>query len=95
MIAQSERALALLPDDQRYVHLEVKRTLASAHHIIGNRDEAVQAYLDTITLCEAPNNVFTNILATTGLGIVYELETQLNLAEHAYGQVLTQVGEPL
>ena len=95
MIAQSERALALLPDDQRYVHLEVKRTLASAHHIIGNRDEAVQAYLDTITLCEATNNVFTNILATTGLGIVYELETQLNLAEHAYGQVLTQVGEPL
>ncbi|MEO0563566.1 MAG: AAA family ATPase, partial [Chloroflexota bacterium] len=95
MIAQSERALALLPDDQQYVRLEVKRTLASAHHIIGNRDEAVQAYLDTITLCEATNNVFTNILATTGLGIVYELETQLNLAEHAYGQVLTQVGEPL
>jgi LuxR family maltose regulon positive regulatory protein len=95
MIAQSERALALLPDTQQYVRLEVKRTLASAHHIIGNRDEAVQAYLDTIALCEATDNGFTNILATTGLGIVYELETQLQMAEQAYERVLTLVGEPL
>ena len=44
MIVQAERALELLPEGQNYVQLEVKRTLASAYHIRGDRPEAIQAY---------------------------------------------------
>jgi LuxR family transcriptional regulator, maltose regulon positive regulatory protein len=39
--------------------------------------------------------VFTNILATTGLGMVQEMETQLVLANRAYQDVLKMVGEPV
>ena len=95
MIDQSHRALALLADTQDYVRLAVKRTLASAHHIQGNRGEAIQAYTETIDMCEASDNVFTNILATTGLGMVQEMDTQLPSAEQSYRRVLELVGDPI
>lgn len=95
MIAQAELALELLPEGQDYVQLEVKRTLASAHHIRGNRPEAIQAYKETIAICEATNNVFTNILATTGLGIVHAMDMRLGLAESDFHRVLELVSQPV
>ena len=92
MIAQSQRALELLHADNDTVRLSVKRTLASAHHIQGNRVEAIRAYEETIALCEASHNVFTNILASTGLGMVQALQTNLIEAERTFHHVLELVG---
>ncbi len=92
MIEQSQRALDLLHADNDTVRLSVKRTLASAHHIQGNRVEAIRAYEETIALCEASHNVFTNILASTGLGMVQALQTNLIEADRTFHHVLELVG---
>ena len=92
MIAQSHRALQLLHPDNDYVRISVKRTLASAHHIQGNRAEAIRAYEETVALCEASQNIFTNMLTLTGLGMVQVLETNLVEADRTFQRVLHLAG---
>jgi len=45
-------------------------------------------------MSEASGNIFINILATTGLGIIQEAENQLYLAAKTYGRVLELGGDP-
>ena len=94
IITQSRRALDYLPPDNLSVRTAVIRNLGLAYHFQGDRAAASQAYAEAIAMCEASGNTFTNILATTGLGITQETETQLYAAVESYKRVLEMVGHP-
>ena len=94
MIAQSRRALAYLAPGNLPVRTAVIRNLGLAYHFQGDRAAASQAYAEAIAMCEASGNTFTNILATTGLGITQESQTQLYTAVESYKRVLQLAGDP-
>jgi LuxR family maltose regulon positive regulatory protein len=94
MIAQSRRALKYLSPDNLPVRTAVIRNLGLAYHFQGDRVAAGQAYSEAIAMCEASGNTFTNILATTGLGITQESQTQLYTAVESYKRVLQLAGDP-
>jgi LuxR family maltose regulon positive regulatory protein len=94
MMREAQRAQERLPADDIYLQSILKRTLASAHHLTGRRVEALQAYGEAIALCERTGDIFTNILATTGLGMVQEMDLQLYSAQTSFEHVLALVGQP-
>lgn len=94
IVEQSELALELLHPDNVYVRTVVMRTLAIAYQFRGERAAAREAYVKTINMSEASDNVYINILATTGLGIVQLSDNQLRQAEQTFKRVLDLVGEP-
>jgi LuxR family maltose regulon positive regulatory protein len=94
IITQSRRALNYLHPDNLSVRTAVTRTLGYAYHIQGDRAAAGRAYSEAISMSEASGNIFINILATTGLGIIQETENQLYTAVGSYRRVLHLVGDP-
>jgi LuxR family maltose regulon positive regulatory protein len=94
IITQSRRALNCLHPDNLPVRTAVTRTLGYAYHIQGDRTAAGHAYSEAIAMSEASGNIFINILATTGLGIIQETENQHYLAVESYRRVLQLVGDP-
>jgi LuxR family maltose regulon positive regulatory protein len=94
IVTQSRRALKYLHPSNLPVRTAVTRTLGYAYHIQGDRAAAGRAYGEAIAMSEASGNVFINILATTGLGIIQETENQLYLAVETYRRVLQLVGDP-
>ncbi len=94
IIAQSQRALELLHPDNLYVRTVVMRTLAIAYQFQGERAAARETYAEAISMSEASGNLYVNILATTGLGIIQASDNQLHQAEETYHRVLELVGDP-
>jgi LuxR family maltose regulon positive regulatory protein len=94
IIAQAQRALALLHPENVYVRTVVTRSLAIAYQFRGERAAARETYRQAIAMSEASANRFINILATTGLGIVQASDTQLHEAAQSYQRVLELVGDP-
>jgi LuxR family maltose regulon positive regulatory protein len=92
IIAQSRRALEYLHPDNLPVRTAATWALGIAYQFRGDRAAASQAYTEAISICEASGNVFINILATTGLGIIQEAENQLYLAVESYRRVLQLLG---
>jgi LuxR family maltose regulon positive regulatory protein len=94
IISQSQRALELLHPDNLYVRTVVMRTLAIAYQFRGERAAARDAYTEAIAMSEASGNLYVNILATTGLGIIQAADNQLHQAAETYQRVLELVGDP-
>jgi LuxR family maltose regulon positive regulatory protein len=94
IMAQSRRALEYLHPDNLPVRTATTWKLGLAYQYQGDRAAAGQAYTEAIAISQASGNTFINILASTGLGIIQEAETQLHLAAQTYRRVLQLVGDP-
>lgn len=94
IIVQSQRALELLHPDNLYMRTVVMRTLAIAYQFRGERAAARNAYTEAIAMSEASGNLFVNILATTGLGIIQLSDNQLHRAAESYQRALDLIGDP-
>lgn len=94
IIDQSRRALEYLHPDNLSVRTATTWKLGLAYQFQGERAAAGQAYTEAIAMCEASGNVFINILATTGMGIIQESDNQLYLADESYRRVLELAGDP-
>lgn len=94
IIEQSQLALELLDASSLYLRSVILRTLAIAYQYQGERVLAEETYREAIEASEKSDNLFINILATTGLGIVQLSNNQLRQAEQTFRHVLELVGEP-
>jgi LuxR family maltose regulon positive regulatory protein len=91
IIAQSRAALA---SGTSPVHFTPDWKLGLAYLYKGDRSTARQVFVETIAASEASGNTHVNILASTCLGRVQELDNQLHLAAATYRHALTLIGEP-
>lgn len=94
IIAQSHSALELLHPENLYMRTVVMRTLAIAYQFRGDRAAARDAYIKAIAMSEESGNLFVNILATTGLGIIQLSDNQLHEAAETYQRALDLIGDP-
>lgn len=94
IITYSQQALELLNPDDLYIRAVVMRTRAIAYQFKGDRTSAKEVYLQAINLSEETENLYINILSTTGLGIIQLSENQLHQAQNTFQRVLDLVGEP-
>lgn len=94
IIAQSRRALEYLDPANLRVRAATMWKLGLAYQYQGDRTAARLAHAEAIAISETSGNVHINILATTCLGSIQELENQLYLAAETYRSVLQLVGDP-
>lgn len=94
IIAQSRRALEYLHQDNLPSRAATTWKLGLAYQFRGDRAAAKQAHTEAIAISEASGNVHINILATTCLGYMQEVDNQLSLAAQTYRRVLYLVGDP-
>jgi LuxR family maltose regulon positive regulatory protein len=69
ILVQSRIALEYLPLDNYSLRSNVNWTLGYAHFLQGNRVAAARAYSEAIALSQAAGDIFSTILATTGLAM--------------------------
>lgn len=94
MFAQSRRALEYLHQDNLPVRTAAIWSLGMAYQLEGSRVAARETYTEAINISQASGNVMVTIAATTCLGIMQELDNQLQLAAQTYQSVLQLVGDP-
>ena len=92
IIAQSQRALEYLHPDNLTHRTTTTWKLGVAYEFQGDRAAAKQAYTEAISICKVSGNVYTQILATTGLANILLAENQLHQAAETYRQALELVG---
>jgi ATP/maltotriose-dependent transcriptional regulator MalT len=93
IIAQSGRALEYLPPDNLTFRFTAIWTLAFAYLFQGDRAAASRAYTEALSISQKSGDIFSTILATSGLGQVQELENQLYRAAETYRYVLQMVSD--
>jgi LuxR family maltose regulon positive regulatory protein len=93
IITQSQRALKYLHPDNLTYRTATTWKLGVAYEMQGDRAAASQAYTEAISISQASGNIYTQILATTGLGNIQLSENRLYLADETYRHVLTLVGD--
>jgi LuxR family maltose regulon positive regulatory protein len=93
IIAQSRRALEYLHPDNLPFRFTAIWTLAFAYLLQGDRVAAGRAYSEALSISQASGDIFSTILATSGLGQVQELENQLYPAAETYRCVLQLIGD--
>ena len=92
MITQSRLTMQhLQPDSQSY--RTALWTLGFAYQLAGDRVLSRQNYNEAIALSQPIGDIFTTILAMTGLGNIQESENQLPLAFQSYQKVLQLSGD--
>lgn len=94
IISQSHRALANLQADHRPGRAAVLWKLGLAYQLRGDRSAARLTQTEAISSSGATGNIHINVLATTSLGYMQELDGPLDLASKSYRRVLQLVGEP-
>jgi len=65
-----------------------------AYYYRGDRSAAGKAFSESIALSESQGNIHGNILATTGLAKLHEVDNQLQQATEMFRRVLYLVGDP-
>ena len=93
MLSQSHRALEYLDSDSLFQRANANWTLGYAYILQGDRTLARQAFTESVVLSQAAGAMFPLILATIGLGLVQELDTELYPAAETYRRVLQWTGE--
>ena len=93
VLTQSRRALEHLRPDNLSVRSSANWTLGLAYQLKGDRAAASSAFSEGISLSRASGDIFTIMLATTGLGSVQEAENRLHLAAETYRSVLRLAGD--
>jgi LuxR family maltose regulon positive regulatory protein len=94
IIAQSRRALEVLPPDNLRERATTSWKLGLAYQLQGERGPARPAFVDAIAAGEASGNTHITILASTSLGKLQEMDNHLHLADETYRRVLQLVGDP-
>lgn len=93
ILVQSRRALEyLLPENLPFRNTAIW-TMAFAHYLKGDRAAAARAYTESASISQMSGEVFSIILAASGLGEVQVLENQLYLAAETYRRVLQLFGD--
>ncbi len=93
MLAQSRHALEHLPPKNSSLRANAHWTLGFAYFLQGDRVAARQALTEAISLSQAIGDIFTNILATIGLGVVQEADNELYQAAETHRRVLQVAGD--
>jgi LuxR family maltose regulon positive regulatory protein len=93
ILAQSQRALEFLHPENLTHRTATTWKLGVAYEIQGDRAAAKQAYSEAISICKTSGNLYTQILATTGLANILLAENQLHQAAETYREVLELVGD--
>lgn len=93
MLAQSRRALEYLSAENFFTRATANWTLGYAHTLLGDRAAARHAFTESISLSQRSSAMFSLILATIGLGLIQELDTQLHQAAATYRRVLEWAGD--
>jgi LuxR family maltose regulon positive regulatory protein len=88
MIAESRRALEYLPPEHSSMRSSANWSLGYGYLFQGEHILARQAFIEAISLSKASKSIFTEILATIGLGAVQEGDNQLYQAVETYQHVL-------
>ncbi|MEP7359223.1 MAG: LuxR family transcriptional regulator, partial [Anaerolineales bacterium] len=92
MLAQSRRALEYLPPANLALRANANWTLGYGHLLLGDRAAGRRALTEAIALSQAAGDIFTGILATTGLGNIQEVENELHPAAETYRRILQLAG---
>jgi LuxR family maltose regulon positive regulatory protein len=93
VIFQARRAMQYLHPANLYSRFFASWSLACAYFLQGDRTLAGQAYAEALAINQNSTDIFSTILALSGLGQVQESENQLYLAAKTYQQVLKLIGE--
>jgi LuxR family maltose regulon positive regulatory protein len=93
ILAQSQRALEFLHPENLTHRTATTWKLGVAYELQGDRVTAKQAYTEAISICKTSGNLYTQILATTGLANILLAENQLHQAAETYRKVLDLVGD--
>lgn len=93
MLTQSRRALKYLHPDNLGTRANAYWTLGFAYFLQGDLVASRQAYTEAISLSQSIGAIFTALLATIGLGHVYEAENHLHLAAQTFQRVLDLAGD--
>lgn len=93
MLAQSRRALEYLPSTNLSTRANAYWTQGIAYIYMGDRTSARVALTESITISQAAGDRFAIILATTGLGMVQEMENEFHQAAQTYRRVLEWAGD--
>ncbi len=93
VIAQARRALEYLHPKNLAFRFTAVWALAFAHYLRGDRAAAGRAYTEAIAISQVSGDVFSTILASSGLGSLQEADNQLHLAAETYRHILDLHGE--
>jgi LuxR family maltose regulon positive regulatory protein len=93
MIIQARRALEYLPPEDLTFLFTANWALASAYFFQGERAAAAQATMESISICQKSGDAFSNILATSHLAQLQELENKLYQAAETYRSILPMFGD--
>jgi LuxR family maltose regulon positive regulatory protein len=93
MISQSRRALDYLRPGNVRSRANAFWTLGFAYFLQGDGQASARAYTEAIAIGQASGETYSTSLATTGLGMVQELENRLYLAAESFRSVLQRAGE--
>lgn len=94
IIEQSRRALEYLSPENLSVRTTTMWTLGYAYQIQGDRNAAIQAHREALSISQASGNTMISIAALTSLGQIQESENQLHQAVEHYRRVLELAGDP-
>jgi len=94
IISQTRRALTHLQSDNQPGRASNLWQLGLAYQFQGDRSAARLTQTEAISSSEATGNTHVNILATTSLGQLQELDGQLRVASENYRRALQLVGDP-
>ena len=84
IISQSRRALEYLHPDNLPFRTSTVYKLGYAYELQGNRAEARRAYTEAISMSQATGNKVNDIMASIGLGVIQEMDNQLDLAVETF-----------
>ncbi len=93
VITQAHRALEYLPPENLTFRFTANWTLSVAHQLQGDRAAASRVLTEALSISEASGSMFSTILALSHLGLIQELENQLDRAAETYRRVLQLVSD--
>lgn len=93
IFAQARRALQDLAPEDLGFRFTAHWTMGFAHYLQGNRGAALEAYQQALAIARAHGEIFSILLAVSGLGHIQELETHLHEAAETYEIMLPQARE--
>jgi LuxR family transcriptional regulator, maltose regulon positive regulatory protein len=93
MITQARRALEYLRPDNLTSRFTANWNMAFAYRLRGEREIAVQAYTEALSIAQASGNRRNTSLATICLGEMQELENKLYPAAENYRRSLQLLGD--
>ncbi len=93
MIVESRRALKYLHPENLSLRSSANWTLGYGYILQGDRSSARQVFTEAISLSQTSGDIFTEILATIGLGNVQETDNLLYQATETYQHVLQLASE--